>query len=180
VTGDRPINIVRFKEKTITDQLTAQKGRVNLKDTVATLQENVQYKSFEPPVQIATHQVTWNYQARSIAANNPVEIHQYQDKITVTGNRAFVDLDRKTTLLSDGVQGINQSKPSKLYSNQLTWNMATQQVEATGNVIYEQAEPKMNFTGEKAIGVIKDNSLVLNGNSSDRVVTEIFPEEPKK
>jgi LPS export ABC transporter protein LptC len=179
VTADQPVNIIRFKGKTITDQLSAKTAMVNLKDSIATLQNDVQYKSFEPPVQIAGNQVSWNYKDRLIGANTPVKIFQYKDKITVTGNRANVDLNNKMTILSEGVQSINQSNPSKLYSNQLAWNMDTQMVEASGNVIYEQAEPKMNFTGEKAIGVIKDNNLILNGNSNDRVVTEIYPEEKK-
>ncbi|WP_245927289.1 LPS export ABC transporter periplasmic protein LptC [Aphanothece hegewaldii] len=179
ISGDQPINIVRFKDKTITDQLSAKKVIVSLKDGVATLQNEVQYKSFDPPIQIATNEISWNYKARLIGANTPVEIFQYKDKITVTGNRAHVDLNNKMTILSEGVQSINQSSPSKLYSNQLIWNMATQMVEASGNVIYEQAKPKMNFTGEKAVGIIKDNSLILNGNNNDRVVTEIYPEEKK-
>lgn len=179
ITADQPLNIIRFKDKTITDQLSAKTAMVNLKDSIATLQNDVQYKSFDPPVQIAGNQVSWNYKDRLIGASTPVKIFQYKDKITVTGNRANVDLNNKMTILSEGVQSINQSNPSKLYSNQLAWNMDTQMVEASGNVIYEQAEPKMNFTGEKAIGVIKDNNLVLNGNNNDRVVTEIYPEEKK-
>jgi LPS export ABC transporter protein LptC len=180
VRGDQPLTIVRFKDKTITDQISANLVLANLKEGIATLQNNVQYKSFDPPVQIATNQVSWNYKARLIGANSPVKIFQYKDNITVTGNRAHVDLNQKMTILSEGVQSINQSQPSKLYSNQLVWNMDTQMVEASGNVIYEQANPKMNFTGETAIGIIKNNSLILNGNTSDRVVTEIYPEEKKQ
>lgn len=180
ISGDQPLTIVRFKDKTITDQISAKAVLANLKDGVATLQNDVQYKSFDPPVQIATNQISWNYKARLLAANSPVKIFQYKENITVTGNRANVDLNQKMTILSEGVQSINQSQPSKLYSNQLAWNMDSQMVEASGNVIYEQEQPKMNFTGERAVGIIKDNSLILNGNTSDRVVTEIYPEEKKQ
>lgn len=180
ISGDQPLTIVRFKDKTITDEISAKAVLANLKDGVATLQNDVQYKSFDPPVQIATNQISWNYKARLLAANSPVKIFQYKENITVTGNRANVDLNQKMTILSEGVQSINQSQPSKLYSNQLAWNMDSQMVEASGNVIYEQEQPKMNFTGERAVGIIKDNSLFLNGNTSDRVVTEIYPEEKKQ
>lgn len=180
LTGDQPLTVVRFKNQTITDQISAKSVLVNLKESVATLQNDIQYKSFDPPIQITSNQISWNYKNRLIAANNPVQIYQYKDQITVTGNRANVDLNQKMTILSEGVRSINQAKPAQLYSNQLAWNMATHMVEASGNVIYEQAEPKMNFTGEKATGIIKDNSLILNGNNNDRVVTEIYPEGKKQ
>jgi lipopolysaccharide export system protein LptA len=59
--------------------------------------------------------------------------------------------------------------------------MITRIVEAQGNVIYEQVKPtKFNFTGDKAVGSLKENKLVVTGNNQDRVVTEIFPDRKKQ
>ncbi|CCQ53048.1 Homoserine dehydrogenase [Crocosphaera watsonii WH 8502] len=53
-----------------------------------------------------------------------------------------------------------------------------QTIEAHGNVIYEQnRDPKLNLTGEKAVGTLVDNNIVVtNSDRQERVVTEIFPE----
>ncbi len=51
-------------------------------------------------------------------------------------------------------------------------------MEAQGDVVYKQADPPMNFTGEKAVGNIQtENIVVSGGNSQNRVVTEIIPQE---
>jgi hypothetical protein len=51
-------------------------------------------------------------------------------------------------------------------------------MEAQGNVVYKQVEPPMTFTGEKAVGNIQtENIVVSGGNSQGRVVTEIIPQE---
>jgi lipopolysaccharide assembly outer membrane protein LptD (OstA) len=53
--------------------------------------------------------------------------------------------------------------------------MSEKIVEAEGNIIYEQQEPKFNLTGDKAIGTLEDNNIVVSSSSPDRVVTEIYP-----
>ncbi|MGV2389810.1 MAG UNVERIFIED_CONTAM: hypothetical protein LVR29_20830 [Microcystis novacekii LVE1205-3] len=36
---------------------------------------------------------------------------------------------------------------------------------AEGNIIYEQQEPKFNLTGDKAIGTLEDNNIVVTSSS---------------
>ncbi|GBF53205.1 homoserine dehydrogenase [Microcystis sp. 0824] len=103
------------------------------------------------------------------------EIFQYQDQITITGNRVVVELGNRIAYLKDGVKGINQKTGAQLYSQILTWKMSEKIVEAEGNIIYEQQEPKFNLTGDKAIGTLEDNNIVVTSSSPDRVVTEIYP-----
>jgi lipopolysaccharide export system protein LptA len=58
--------------------------------------------------------------------------------------------------------------------------MADQTLEALGNVIYQQSKsPKFNLTGERAIGILQNNSVIVTSDKKDRVVTEIYP-EPKQ
>jgi LPS export ABC transporter protein LptC len=176
VTSDRPLTMVRYQDKTITDRASANRAEVNLKISSATIRENIEYRSVAPPLQISGNTLTWNYKNRIVLSNQPVRLFHYQKLITITGNQAQVDLSKEVAHLKGGVQGYSSSNQAKLYSREMTWFIPAQKVEAVGNVIYEQAKPKLNLTGERAVGTLQNNNVVVSGNRQDRVVTEIFPD----
>ncbi|EAZ93906.1 LPS export ABC transporter periplasmic protein LptC [Crocosphaera chwakensis] len=178
IIGDRLLTMIKFQDKTIIDRLVANRARVLLDKKHVIVQENIEYKSLKPPLQVATNEIIWHYQTRQVYANKPVQLIQYEQNVTVTGNQAHVNLAENMAYLTGGVKGISQTNDSKLYSNNLTWNILAQTIEAYGNVIYEQNQnPKLNLTGEKAVGTLVDNNIVVtNSNQQERVVTEIFPE----
>ncbi len=176
VIGDRPIQIVRFKDQTITDQVVANRSEVDLKVNKAKLRRNVEFKSLDPPVQIATNLVVWDYKNRIVSSDQPVQLVHYRDQITITGNQAQVNLEQEVAHVKGKAKGFSSRNQAKLYSDELIWNIPTQILEALGNVIYEQTDPKFNLTGEKAVGKLQNKSVVVSGNSDDRVVTEIFPD----
>jgi len=174
VIADRPLNIVRYKEdNTISDQVLAEKGEVYLAGTRAILKQNVELKSLDPAVQIATNLLIWNYGSRLVNADEPVQIVDQEAQLTVTGNKGKLDLEKQIAHLSAGVKGISTKNQAKLYSDELIWNMNTQIVEAVGNVIYSQVDPQLNLTGVKAVGKLQDNSVVVTGNNTKRVITVI-------
>lgn len=178
VIGDRLLNVVRFEDKTITDQLVANQAQVNLKTKQVLVEKNIEFKSLEPPLQVATNEILWKYKDRQVTSSKPVKLIEYQRGVTVIGNEAQVDFPQNMAYLRRGVQGSGRANGSKLYSNDLTWNIKDQTIEALGNVIYEQAgDPPFNLTGEKATGTLHNNNIVVHGNPQDRVVTEIFPED---
>ncbi|MEM8779537.1 MAG: LPS export ABC transporter periplasmic protein LptC [Cyanobacteria bacterium P01_G01_bin.49] len=179
IIGDRLLNLTKFQDKVITDHLVANRATIRLDKEQVLIKENIEFKSVKPPVQVATNEVLWHYNTRQVYSNKqPVKLIQYEDNVTVTGNDAHVDLAQNIAYLKGNVQGSSATNQAKLYANNLTWNMVSQTVEALGNVIYEQTEnPKFNLTGEKAVGTITDNNIVVtNSNRQERVVTEIFPE----
>ncbi len=178
VIGDRFWTMLRFRNKTITDRLVANKARVLLDKKQVIIKENIEYKSLQPPLQIATNEIIWHYQTRQVYSSQPVQLIQYDQNVTVTGNQGHVNLAENIAYLKGGVRGISPMNESNLYSNNLTWNVVAQTIEAHGNVIYEQnRDPKLNLTGEKAVGTLVDNNIVVtNSDRQERVVTEIFPE----
>ncbi|WP_267384153.1 LPS export ABC transporter periplasmic protein LptC [Cyanobacterium sp. uoEpiScrs1] len=176
VMGDRLLNIVCFQDKTITDKLVANRAEVHLNTKQVIVQENIEFKSIEPPVQVATNEFIWKYKARQVTSYKPVKLIHYQQGVVIAGNQAEVDLINNIAYLRGGVQGNSTANAAKLYSNNLTWNVSTQIIEALGNIIYEQTNPDFNLTGEKAVGTIHDNKIIVSGNTQDRVVTEIFIE----
>lgn len=92
--------------------------------------------------------------------------------MTLRGNRGQVDLEKKIVVLTNGVEGIGSKNRSQIYATQLTWNIPTQEFNAEGNVIYQQAKPPLSLTGPRAVGKLQDQTIVVSGG---RVVTEIIP-----
>ncbi|MFW6358052.1 MAG: LPS export ABC transporter periplasmic protein LptC [Chroococcales cyanobacterium] len=176
VISDRPLEIDQFQEQTVTDRLKAGKGEMNIQTKIITLQNNIELKSLDPAIQVASHFATWNVDKRILQTDKPIKMIDRQEQLSLTGNQGQVNLETEVATLTGGVEGINFRNQGKLYSNQLTWQIPTQLLQAQGNVIYQQANPPLTLTGPTAVGRLQENNLVVTGNNQgQRVVTEIIP-----
>ena len=175
VMGDRRIQIERYKAKTVTDRVEADKSEVNLKTKVAILKQNIQMTSIDPPLLMSSNSAIWNLKTETVLCDQPVRIVHQKENVILTANQGQIDLARKVANLTGGVQGVGSRNQAKLYSNQLRWDIPTQNVQATGNVIYEQVNPPFNTSGPVAVGKLQDQSVVVTGATGNRVVTEIIP-----
>lgn len=169
--GDRPVQIDSYKGKTITDRATANSSEVNLKTKVATLRQNAQLKLLEPPLDIASNSMSWNLNMETVTANQPVRIVHRQEQVTLTAKQGRMDLQKEVVYLTGDVYGLGQRRQS-INAKALTWYLPSQLVEANGDVVYRQVEPNASFTGQKAVGKLQDQTIVVSGG---RVVTEIIP-----
>jgi LPS export ABC transporter protein LptC len=175
--GDRPLQIDRYKDNKISDRGKGNSAEVNLKTKIATIKQNAQLELLDPPVQITSNSITWNMNAETVTTNSPVQMFQRAENLTVTANKGEMKIPQKTVYLTGNVNAIGQRRQS-LKSNTLTWYLDNKLVEAQGNVVYRQVDPRLNFTGETAVGNLQtENIVVKGGNSSGRVVTEIIPQE---
>ncbi|MEH2422617.1 MAG: LPS export ABC transporter periplasmic protein LptC [Nostoc sp.] len=175
--GDRPLQIDRYKNNKISDRGKGNSAEVNLKTKIATIQQNAQLELLDPPVQIASNFMIWNMNAETVTTNSPVRMFQRVENLTVTANQGEMKIPQKTVYLTGNVNAIGQRRQS-LKSNTLTWYLDNKLVEAQGNIVYRQADPPLNFTGETAVGNLQtENIVVKGGSSSGRVVTEIIPQE---
>jgi LPS export ABC transporter protein LptC len=166
------IQIVRYdQDENVTDKLVSDRAEVDLAKHTATLNNNIELTSIQPNLQVATDSLTWNYQERVGNTKTPIQI--LDRDLSFTGNQGEVNLQQQIAKLTDGVQGINQQKASELYARQLTWKLDTKKIEAMGNVIYEQADPQVRVTGEKAIGSLEDNDIVVTSNNKKQVTSVI-------
>lgn len=170
--SDRPIQIDRYKDKKITDRGTADQGEVNLKTNVATFKQNAQLSLLQPSMQITSNSLSWNMNTQIITADQPVRIVDRQQKTTVTANKARMDVQKNVAYLTGNVKGNGQQRQS-LRANTLTWYIPTQNMEANGDVFYTQVNPAASFKGQKAVGNLQQQNIVVTG---DRVLTEIVPQ----
>lgn len=167
------ITIIRYDDnQTVTDRLVGDRAEVDLIQNLATVNHNVELITVDPKLQAATDSFTWNYQQRVGTTNSPIQILDRDRQISLTGNGGEIDLPQQIAKLENGVRGINR-QASQLYARQLTWNIETQEIEAVGNVVYEQVDPQARLTGEKAIGTLENNNITVTSNGKQQVTTTI-------
>lgn len=171
--GDRPVQIDRYEGKQITDKATGNAAEVDLKTKVATLRQNAQLNLLKPPVQVESNLISWNLDAETVTTNQPVKIVQRQQQVTATAKQGRMDLNKEIVYLTDDVQTVSQ-RGQTLRSQALTWYLSNQQFEANGDVFYQQTSPPISFAGQKAVGQLQDQNLVVSGG---RVSTEIITQE---
>lgn len=174
IKSPKDVRIVGYDQnEVVTEKLVADRAEVNLVEQTASLKKNIELISLQPKLQIATESLTWNYQERLGKTEQPVQILDRDRQISLTGNGGEINLQQQIAKLNNGVRGINLQKPSELYATQLIWNMDSEEIEAQGNVVYEQVEPEIKLTGEKAFGTLADNNIVVTSNGKKQVTTII-------
>ncbi len=177
LVSDRPVKIDRYQNQKITDRAVAETGEVNLKTQLATLKKNVQIALSEPPIQVGSQELNWNYQQQTVNSLQPITVIHRDEKVTFTANQGDGNLEEAVFKLKGNVVGIAQKQQAQLNTNQVTWFIPKQTFEANGNVVYRQIEPPLNLRGDTAVGELKNNTIVVrSGGSQGQVITEFVPE----
>ncbi|ARV63279.1 LPS export ABC transporter periplasmic protein LptC [Nostocales cyanobacterium HT-58-2] len=177
--GDRPVQIDRYKNNQITDRGRGDSAEINLKTKIATVNKNAQIELLDPPAQVASNSMTWNFNSETVTTNSPVRVFHRAEKVAVTANQGEMKIPQKTVYLTGNVYGLGERRQS-LKSKTLTWYLDKKLVEAQGDVVYRQVDPPLAFTGQKASGNLQAETIVVtDGGSGNKVVTEIIPQERK-
>ena len=175
--SDRPIQITKYENNKISGRGNGNAAEINVKTQIAILQPQAKLELIDPPIQITSNSITWNINKENITTNSPIRVFHSAENVTVTANQGQMKIPEKTVYLTGNVNAVGQRRQS-LTSNLLTWYFDKKLLEAQGNVIYRQIEPKLTFQGETAVGdLATENIVVKGGNSGRRVVTEIIPQE---
>ena len=175
--SDRSIQIERYQDNKISGRSQGNAAEINLKTQIAVLQRQAKLELVNPLMQITSNSITWNIQKQNITTNSPIRVFKASENLTITANQGKMNIPENTVYLTGNVNAVGQRSQS-LKSNQLTWYLSKKLLEAKGNVIYHQVAPKLTFQGETAIGNLEtENIVVKGGNSGQKVVTEIIPQE---
>jgi LPS export ABC transporter protein LptC len=180
VNSDKPTQIDRYKDKTVTDSGFADKIDVDLKTKIATLTQNAQLMPSDPPLQIESSLMSWNFPAQNVVSPGAVKVFHRVEKVTMTGDTGRGDLDKKIFYLTGNVVGIGEKRQAQLNTDRVIWYLTNQTFDAEGNVVYRQLNPVFNLTGPRAAGQLKDQTVIVKGDGGGgQVVTEIVPDEHK-
>lgn len=175
--SDRFIQIERYQDNKISGRSQGNAAEINLKTQIAILQPQAKLELVNPLMQITSNSITWNIRKENITTNSPIRVFKAAENLTVTANQGKMNIPENTVYLTGNVNAVGQRSQS-LKSNQLTWYLNKKLLEAKGNVIYDQVAPKLTFQGETAIGNLEtENIVVKGGNSGQKVITEIIPQE---
>ena len=178
--ADQPLTVERFATgdyKTLTERLIGRSGIAQLDKNIVTIEKSVQLESLAEGLKIQSNRAVWNVSAQTVTMNQPVNIAQPARQLTASANRANVNLAKQIIHLIGNVRANGKENDTRLTAEQVTWVVPTQQVEARGNVRYQQAaNPNATLSGPRAVGNIENGTLTVIGNASRDVVTEIVPE----
>ncbi|EKV01250.1 hypothetical protein Lepto7375DRAFT_3404 [Leptolyngbya sp. PCC 7375] len=172
---DTPLKVEQYvseDDSTVTDRLVGKQGEFDLAQQQATLQQQVQLNAFEIPLQTNSDIAVWDVEPGIIMIDKPVRIQYPERKITANANQGRLNLITEILVLNGNVRSVDQTRQSLLTADQLTWNIKTQDIDGQGNVSYRQQDPAATVNGDRAVGNLEQQTVVVTGRN---VVTEIVP-----
>jgi LPS export ABC transporter protein LptC len=175
VIGDQPTQIQRYQDKQITARITANSFSTALDRQIINLQGNVQLNATKPLIQANGESFSWNLDQELVTADRPLTIVHQKEAATFTANSGELDLNRSTATLTGNATGVATRNQTKLRADQLIWQIASQQLVGTGNVVYQQVDPVIKFIGTRAVGKLQDRSIVVSSDGKQQVQTEFIP-----
>lgn len=173
VESDRPLRAEQFKNNAISEIIAGDRGSLNLATQVVTLRQNVALQLPKLPLQAASSIAVWDLKKQQVQIDAPLQVVQPQEKVVVTADRGQIDLANQRVYLNQNVRAQGERNQSQLTTRRLTWNVADQTVLAEGDVNYQQGNPAVRVSGPRAVGQIKNQTVVVSGG---RVVTQIVPQ----
>ncbi|MEM1369858.1 MAG: LPS export ABC transporter periplasmic protein LptC [Cyanobacteria bacterium P01_H01_bin.15] len=178
ISSDRETEIVQFEPETkeIRERARGDQADVDLDAETAYLTGNVELRSGPEQVTVVTNAMQWRYNAGEVRSDDPVTILDEQDQIEANGNRGTFDINAQIVQLFEGVKAFNRANPAQLLAQTLTWDLLSEQVNAEGDVVYQQDEPVFYVEGDRAIGSLNTNRIQVFGGAQP-VVTKIVPQE---
>jgi LPS export ABC transporter protein LptC len=174
VIGDRPTQIQRYQANQITSQVTTNRFTTALDRKIINLKGSVQLNSVKPILQVNGESFVWDVDRELITADLPLTIVDRQQAVTFTANGGNLDLKASVATLTGKTRGIATRNQANLSADQLVWEITSQQLIGTGNVVYQQIDPLIKFTGTRGVGKLQDRSIVVSGGKQ-QVRTDFIP-----
>jgi LPS export ABC transporter protein LptC len=175
VIGDRSTQIQRYRGDRITERVTANSFSSALGRKVINLQGKVQLNATNPLIQVNGESFSWNLNRELVTATRPLTIVHQQEAVTFSANAGELDLQQSTATLTGNASGISARNQAKLRGDRLIWQITSQQLVGTGNVVYQQIDPEIKFTGTRGVGKLQDQSIVVSSDGKQPVQTEFVP-----
>jgi lipopolysaccharide export system protein LptA len=175
VIGDRPVQIQRYESQKITSQVTANRFDTALDRKIVNLQGKVQLNAVNPLIQVNGDVFSWNVEREQVITDRPLTILHQREAAIFYANTGELDLKASTATLTGNARGTTTRNQAKLQADRLVWQMTSQQIVGTGNVVYQQVSPLIKFTGTRGVGKLQDQSIVVSSDGKQQVRTDFVP-----
>jgi LPS export ABC transporter protein LptC len=171
ITSDAPLRIQRLKgsNNTVTDQATGDRTEVDLANNIVSLFGNARIAVRDPVMDIRGETLVWDLNAEILTADAGIDVLLQQQQTTLTANQGELNIGRDVFYFFGNVEATTRKNQGLLTSDVLTWYNDTQNVEAEGNVYYEQRNPDMTTQGPRLTGTLRNQVFVVSGG---RVTSE--------
>jgi LPS export ABC transporter protein LptC len=173
VTSDRPVQVQQLEGEQVTNQANGNAAEVNLAAKTIRLMEPAILTLADPPLQLSGDALLWNVDQQTLVSEQPITVLQREENIIMTANQGRIEYEPQIAYFTGNVRASGLDDQSLLTSDRLTWNIASQQVDAEGNVVYTQPDPPTTLRGPRAVGKLQDRTIVVSGG---RVETQIVPD----
>jgi len=172
--GDKPLEFIRYQGTSITDQLNSKQMEIDTTNNTILSKDTLNFKSTHPTTQITGNNFLWNYRERHFQSQQTAQLYDYSQQVTFTANGTDYDQNKGLAHFKGGVHGLSSRNQTQIYSQQAIWYIKNKKVDATGNIIYKQNNPKMQLTGDRAVGTLQTNQIVVTSQNGNKVVTQIY------
>jgi LPS export ABC transporter protein LptC len=176
VIGNRFTQIQRYQADKITAQVVTNSFSSTLDRKIIKLQGKVQLNVIQPLIQANSEAFTWNLDRQLVTADRPLTIVHQQEGIILNSNTGELDLQASIATLIGNARGLATRNQAKLRADRLVWEITSQQLVGTGNVVYQQIDPVIKFTGTRGVGKLQDRSIIVSSDGKQQVQTEFIPE----
>jgi LPS export ABC transporter protein LptC len=173
VTSDRPVQVQQLEGEQVTNQANGNRAEVNLEAKTIRLMEPAILTLADPPLQLSGDALLWNVDQQTLISEQPITVLQREENIIMTANQGRIEYEPQIAYFTGNVRASGLDDQSLLTADRLTWNIASQQVDAEGNVVYTQPDPPTTLRGPRAVGKLQDRTIVVSGG---RVETQIVPD----
>ena len=179
IEANNPLKVEQYAGEdyaALTDRMVGAVGKAQLDQSIVSLSQSVRLDALTQPLTVVSESAVWDVTAETVALDNPVDIEQPEQKITASANQATLDLAEDVVVLTGEVRAVGEKNDARLAADRVQWQTSSQDVEATGNVLYEQAaDPEISMAGSQAVGNLERGTVVVTGGESGDVVTEFVP-----
>ena len=175
VIGDRSTQMQRYRGAAITERVVTNSFSTVLDRKIVNLQGQVQLNAVKPLLQVNGESFSWDLNRELITADRPLTILYPQEALVFTASTGELALKASIATLAGNAIGTSSRNQTKLRSDRLIWQIASQQLVGTGNVVYQQINPVIKFTGTRGVGKLQDRSIVVSSDGKQRVQTEFVP-----
>jgi LPS export ABC transporter protein LptC len=177
VSGNLPVQAQRYQADRVTSQVTANSFDSALDRQTIDLHGNVRLNAITPLIQVDGESFSWNFDRELVTADRPLTIVHQQEAVTFNADGGELDLKSSTATLTGNASGAATRNQAKLHADKLVWQMTSQQIVGTGNVVYQQVNPLIKFTGSRGIGRLQDQSISVSSNGKQQVRTDFIPKQ---
>jgi LPS export ABC transporter protein LptC len=183
VIGDRSTQMQRYRGTAITERVVTNSFSTVLDShserlrqrKIVNLQGKVRLDAVNPPIQVDGESFSWDLDRELVVADRPLTILYPKEALVFTADAGELALKASTATLAGNAVGTSKRNQAKLRSDRLIWQIPSQQLVGTGNVVYQQINPVIKFTGTRGIGKLQDRSIVVSSDGKQRVQTEFVP-----